>query len=560
MKKIISFAVALVMLLAMSVPTALAAGAPDGVGEVAEGYTPTGTPISSIEAFESMEPGSSNYYYLTKSLDFSGKTYSTCVWNKSGYLNLDGCGYSLTGITISGTGDLGVFSNIEQGTVKNLNVQFSVTTGNGNCAGLTAISKTNSDKNVYFENIKLDVYLKGGKLGAFCGYSAKGQVNIKNCVVNGTVDGSASSKNEENAGVGGYLGQMQRAGTIENCTNNATVLGKGCTGGFIGRVTYGYKLVNCVNNGEVKNIGSFKGDTGTGGFIGTAQTAGNSTNKTQVIDCVNYANVTGGRDTGGIIGATQGDKTNPIIIRNCVNEGDITGGVLEIDGDGVAYGSKTAGIIAEAKKDLTVEGCVNKGAVSGYAGKNSDDGIGSIVGGFQGDKDAASADWKWTLKNNGNEGSVTNRCGYEYVADIVGNAGIVTVTEENNTTTTKAVGMLSVKGKAYVQSTELYENNKRDIRFILALDESALSDVKDVELVITVGERSVNFNTLGTLYRKFNAAELEIVGGEGVVLYGITITGVPDDQWNYLAIELTATDSTGAAIDALAISGSKDRT
>ncbi len=541
MKKILSFAVALVMLLTMSIPTfAIYDGAPDTVGSVDSGYTPTGTPVSSVSEFVNMAAGGT--YYLTKSLDFSGTTYTASIWNKTGDLTLDGCGHSLTGITINGSGDVGVFYDLRVGTIKNLNVEADITTTG--CAGLTALSKGGYD--TCFENVKLNVKIRGGQVGGFCGYAASGKFIFKNCEVNGTIDGSGSTASGGNSGVGGFLGRTQKAGEMDYCTNNATVLGNNSNaGGFIGRARYGFIIDDSINKGNVSNT-SGSGDSGTAGFIGMTQSDSGSTGSTMIRGCKNIGEIKGGRDSGGFIGAVyNGTNVKGITVQNCINEGDVTGGMY---GNG-SKGAKAAGIVAEVgTMDILISGCVNKGAITGGT-LYEDDGVGAIIGGAV----TTSTTGTWELINNTNEGIVTNTLETTKVSTLAGYTSLATVEASGNTSTTKAVGTLATAGKAYIQFAEA--DTTSDVRFILALDESAVANVDAMNLKVSIGDVSVNFDNFGTLYRKLYAADLDIKGGNGVVLYGLIVTGVPNDVWSTISIALSATDSTGTAIDALTVTG-----
>ena len=544
MKKILSFAVALVMLLTMSIPTfAIYDGASASVGSVDSGYTPTGTPISSVNDFINNMPAGGTYY-LTKDLDFSGTTYTTSIWDKTGDLTLDGCGYSLTGITINGSGDVGVFYDLRVGTIKNLNVEAEITTGTGACAGLTALSKGGYD--TIFNNVKLNVKIKGGKIGGFCGYAQSGGFQFINCEVNGTIDGSESAKSGENGGVGGFLGQSKKAGTMEYCTNNATVIGNDtCTGGFIGRIVYGFVIDDSLNYGNVSNNTAGNADSGTAGFIGTAQAYTGSKGSTMIRGCKNIGTISGGRDAGGFIASVQGTSVKGITVQNCINEGDVTGGMY-YNG---SKGAKAAGIVAEVgTMDILISGCANKGAITGGT-LYDDDGVGAIIGGAQ----TTSTTGTWELSNNSNEGVVTNTKEHTKVSTLAGFTAAATVEASGNTSTTKAVGTLATAGKAYIQFAEA--DTTSDVRFILALDESAVANVDAMNLKVSIGDVSVNFDNFGSLYRKLYAADLDIKGGDGVVLYGLIVTGVPNDVWSEISIELSATDSTGTAIDALSVTG-----
>ena len=572
MKKILSFAVALVMLLTMSIPTfAIYDGASASVGSVDSGYTPTGTPISSVNDFINNMPAGGTYY-LTKDLDFSGTTYTTSIWDKTGDLTLDGCGYSLTGITINGSGDVGVFYDLRVGTIKNLNVEAEITTGTGACAGLTALSKGGYD--TIFNNVKLNVKIKGGKIGGFCGYAQSGGFQFINCEVNGTIDGSESAKTGENGGVGGFLGQSKKAGTMEYCTNNATVIGNDtCTGGFIGRIVYGFVIDDSLNYGNVSNNTAGNADSGTAGFIGTAQAYTGSKGSTMIRGCKNIGTISGGRDAGGFIASVQGTSVKGITVQNCINEGDVTGGMY-YNG---SKGAKAAGIVAEVgTMDILISGCANKGAITGGT-LYDDDGVGAIIGGAQ----TTSTTGTWELSNNSNEGVVTNTKEHTKVSTLAGFTAAATVEASGNTSTTNAAGTIFTAtggaAQGFVQFTALKEtDNTRSLRFILALDEVSVAKIADMNLRISVQQVetdtvnsdgsdivnsnvSVNFDTFGSLYRKLIAADLDIKGGDGVVLYGLIITGVPETEWNKLVLELSATDSNGAEIETLSFTGSYER-
>ncbi len=570
MKKIISFAMAFAMLLTMSIPMASAIydGAPVDVGSVAAGYTPTGKAVNNVAEFVAMETGGT--YYLTKDLDFSGTTYTASIWNKIGDLNLDGCGHSLTGITINGTGDVGVFYDLRVGTIKNLKVEATITTTG--CAGLTSLSKGGYD--TIFENVKLDVNITGGQVGGFCGYAQSGGFKFTKCEVNGTIDGSGSSSSGGNTGVGGFIGRTKKAGEMDFCTNNATIIGnQSNAGGFIGRVQYGFIIDDSVNKGDVSNV-SGDSDSGAAGFIGLTQADSGSQGSTMIRGCKNVGEIRGGRDSGGFIGAVaNGTNVKGITVQNCINEGDVTGGMY---GNG-SKGAKAAGIVAEVgTMDILISGCVNKGAITGGT-LYDDDGVGAIIGGAV----TTSTTGTWELTNNTNEGIVTNTLETTKVSTLAGYTSLATVKASGNTSTVDACGTIFTAtggaAQGFVQFTALNETaNTRSLRFILALDEAAVAKIANMNLKISVqqvetdtvnsdgsdvviSQAAVNFNTFGTLYRKFDAAALDIQGGDGVVLYGLIITGVPEAAWNKLALELSATDSTGADIEALAFTGSYER-
>ena len=117
---------------------------------------------------------------------------------------------------------------------------------------------------------------------------------INNLIVAGTIDNKATTY------VGGIAGGINN-GTINNCTNMATIYGKTPIGGITALADENSKINNCTNNGTIKCyqvqevswlIG--KGDLGVAGGI-----AGLLYNNSKIEGCKNNGEVTG--DTGSIL-------------------------------------------------------------------------------------------------------------------------------------------------------------------------------------------------------------------------------------------------------------------
>lgn len=170
------------------------------------------------------------------------------------------------------------------------------------------------------------------------------------------------SGNSAVGGAIGYCGDCQ----VEGIFLQASVDGKGEVGGLFGTVNFygegnGKHFLDCKFSGDVKCSNS----NNVGGIVGL--TSGNG----RFQDCINYGEITGHDNTGGVVGKLYaGDKGYSPYIYYCVNTGPVTangdlGGVI-----GYMYGDE--------KHNTVVRSCANTGKVSSPSpfGK----GVGGIVG------------------------------------------------------------------------------------------------------------------------------------------------------------------------------------
>ena len=269
----------------------------------------------------------------------------------------------------------------------------------------------------------------------------------KGYLKNLSVYGSISSSTDE--ATGGIVGYVANGGLLENLTNYVTVNGKNTLGGIVGNAeNQASTVINCVNYANV---------TGSSYIIGGIAGSGGH----DVKNCVNYGNVTSsGNDcVGGVIGSTK----NTGKIENCYNYGTVQ-----------ARG-KAGGIIGQANKPVL--GCVNYGdvngtwALGGIVGytQNTDSvtisdcinfgnitatstGIGGIFGIIEG---GASATGAAAITNCTNNGNVKGSWGIGGIAgDTPG-----TITGCVNNGTLNASGDLGgIVGKFYGKATECTNN------------------------------------------------------------------------------------------------------
>lgn len=247
----------------------------------------------------------------------------------------NGGGHRISGLTIAETQGtdyaLGLFGALDGATVENL----------------------------VLDDVSIDVpksELAGGLAGL-----AVGNATVREISVSGKVAGAA--------GIGGVVGRMTLSGTIDGCTNTASVsaTGIGNAGGIVGAAYY-TTLSGAMNITGCANSGTVNGSQGIGGIAGLSSAF--------VGTCTNSGAVTGENySVGGIVG----EQKNYGKISHCTNSGAIantsakgygTGGIVgwvRYDGAISAY---------PASADVTVMNNTNRGAVQG--GNDA----GGIVGTF----------------------------------------------------------------------------------------------------------------------------------------------------------------------------------
>lgn len=191
---------------------------------------------------------------------------------------------------------------------------------------------------------------------------------IKDCVNNGAVTYNITTVNN-NSYIGGIAGSC--AAHVVNTTNNGDVtvtvpeLGQVWfrTGGVVG--DFAGNLTNVHNSGKVKvSLTTQAGKRATpqiGGVAafhkGSTVAITNSTNSGEVNVATSLAS---SLYVGGILAQCSSNK---VTMTGCENSGNITT-VNTADTSGTGSRVWTAGIVADSKADTTIEGCVNRGAIS----------------------------------------------------------------------------------------------------------------------------------------------------------------------------------------------------
>ncbi len=287
-------------------------------------------------------------------------------------------------------------------TIKNMYISV---TDNGTTGLFGVTGEKSNIKNI--DILKANIKSTGDYVGGLIGKS-KGTVE-KVTTREGSIEG--------NQRVGGVVGNSEKS-TITACTNTGSIKGNEHIGGIAGYIENNSTIENCSNNGVIVGKGVLLSTdkqyhSEVGGIAGKI-------NNSKIINSSNHNIV---KSVQGIsIGGIVGEAINNSTISKCYNEGEI--GILQKGIYQYNVGGITGGI-----RTSTVSQCFNKGRINGQSA------IGGIVG---------VMGWQSTAKieNCYNRGTVTgithNIGGIGYVDSTTTGSeiknsyttGIVSATEE----------------------------------------------------------------------------------------------------------------------------------
>ncbi len=301
------------------------------------------------------EAAAGTVYRLTKDIDMAEGNFNSLTRDFAGVL--DGNGHSVIGLhAISATADggedaaRGIFKNFT-GTLKNIAIKFSIS---GTAAGALIVQATGAK----FSNVQVDAGVNGNLM-----FVAGIAFRANNCTFENTVlTGSAVTSKAGGYPIGGFA-TWSEGTTFTDCKNYATIgSASSRAGAFVSVVNGEVTMTNCVNYGKVT------GSKTSGGLVGRVATSSTSTGIADltIVNCVNRGSVTGPAGTGGLVG----EAVNALSVDNCVNYG----AVVSSDNGG------TGGIVGTYSSDklLSILNTSNHGAISATAN------VGGIIGTFKG--------------------------------------------------------------------------------------------------------------------------------------------------------------------------------
>lgn len=364
MKKTISILVIIAMMLA-----SILAIVPTSAADL------KGTAINNEEEFLAMT--SDGEYYLANDLvltssynDFKG--------------TLDGNGKTITVINAP------VFKTLTDAFVANLNVKATYTKLKTPANGALA-----NNASGYFSriNVQADFDISGEVVQSFGGMfgDTNGNTQILDSTVSGSIKGAATDKQiwwngvASGAAAGFVARHLGGTLTIKDSVNNmdVAVLTAGMpAGGFVGTIISSSAVIeNCLNYGNISGAcaGNVTGDVqfGAGGIVGEWSCPKNPAPTLNIKNCRNFGNVFGaapegatanyGLQMGGILGRVYGSKD--MTIEGCINSGKISGGHVKIwhVAGGILGMTLTYNYDWSTTKEFThnIKNCVNLGEVGG---------------------------------------------------------------------------------------------------------------------------------------------------------------------------------------------------
>lgn len=271
-------------------------------------------------------------YLLTADLDFTGVEFAK-IKNLNGLINGDG--HTIKNVTLSGSGNVGMFEYISGGTLMNVKLENIGITATGQRAGIFARSNGGYVSNVLMVNVNLNV---AGRAGALIGHHNKGDLYIDNvALVNDDEHLIKSSAND----IGGIVGFIQ-----------------GDSGKTFGSVT----LTDCF----VDSVVDATGCNYVGGMVGRMEdrVVGD---KFTLERCYSMATVKGQNYVGGILAAQNNSALGEyaVTVRNCIFLGrlEYAGSILtmpEKNSSGI-FGRYTEAAV------VIVENCFSNIEEAGYA-------------------------------------------------------------------------------------------------------------------------------------------------------------------------------------------------
>mgnify|MGYP004454965869 CR=1 FL=1 len=299
------------------------------------------------------------YIKLTKDLDMTNPKFTGIgdgdlvngKWSTKEFKgNFDGDNHDVK-LCVNKSYMAGLF-NASSGTIKNVTTSGIVYTQNRVAGGVVGYLNGGTVENVTNNAFvtgkfkETDILSGKGHIGGVIGLLQTGSVS--NLTNNGFVYGNVT-KYEDNQGVGGVIGTIEKNATavndlknygyvrnegfntggtigvirkndieIKTLTNEGVISGKEGTGGVIGILNFSrVKIDGAINKGYVKGTSYVGGIMGALGYTGNmASTLSNSTNNGKVE--ATLENSKGGYRCGGIVGMAYGTTVN-----KCINNGEV---------------------------------------------------------------------------------------------------------------------------------------------------------------------------------------------------------------------------------------------
>lgn len=217
-----------------------------------------------------------------------------------------------------------------------------------------------------------------GSVGGLIGWASE-SANISGSLNQGNVTGTS--------GVGGFIGDARSNSLVSGSTNSGDISSSSLVGGFVGLAKGNLELDSLINTGEITGGPSVGGLLGSGASIGVnlslnrGRVSGTSfvgglighlTSQSGIVESVNDGEVVGsGTKVGGLIGDADGPAAQTLSIFDSSNLKGVTGGV---DTGGLVGYVSMRFLLFLGENYGTIRGSVNSGGLIGnlYLASGSD--------------------------------------------------------------------------------------------------------------------------------------------------------------------------------------------
>lgn len=419
---------------------------PDGSGTEADPYRiSTAAQLEGIAQLlntkESYEDYSSAFYLLTADIDLGGADLSPIGTYSSGFRGVfDGGGYTVQNFRIHGGQEdnkLGLFAQVNEGTVKNLTVSNAEIQALSESAEIAAVIAHAFHPTVENCHTTASVTVRGGyKAAGVCAWYSGGNP-IRDCSNAASV--SVSGPVSTAAGISAYI-----SAPVINCSNSGTIVSEQEDAAGIA-VQASAGLSGCVNTGDVSAADDAAGIVCS--FSDGALNSSMNNASVTLENCSNSGNITATEHYAGGIAASCSTG----IVKDCANSGNVTAP----DTVGGIFGYFQPGLFGTPAEKFTVSGCRNSGTVTCAAIYGNGD-----SGGIAGSVDGGSTT-EFLFENCENSGSVLSS-GMTGVADSNGPAGgIIGFGTAKGISLTNCINTGSVRGAHYAGGMigQIYPND-----------------------------------------------------------------------------------------------------
>ena len=235
------------------------------------------------------------HYQLSDDINCNGVTFAPIGSGETPFTGaLDGRGYVVRHLSITGDALVGMFAMTSGATIQNLGMQYGAIAGSVNVGALTGYG----DMSSMFTNVHIydtTVTSTGGYVGGITGFFGNSSVISRSLFVGGSV----SSPGE--VYVGGLAADFQGA-QIQDSYTKTNIVGNSA-GGLVG--TMGAADSSITRSYSISTFTTL--GTTNGGLVGSFD-AGSVTNSFSASDLT----VGGGTNIGGLFGSGTGTSTNNV--------------------------------------------------------------------------------------------------------------------------------------------------------------------------------------------------------------------------------------------------------